>query len=115
MRDKTIRGLPLADVLLAAGLFAVKLATLATGIQPGPAALYALLPFWTLPFAWRRRHPVAVATVISATGVVEYGVAGYHNSVVSLLAYVLVAKLAQTRREGRVGKQIAKLIGRTLH
>jgi signal transduction histidine kinase len=90
VRDKTIRGLPLADVLLAAGLFAVKLATLAAGVQPGPAAMYAFLPFWTLPFAWRRRHPLAVAAVISATGVVEYSVAGYHDSVVSLLAYVLV-------------------------
>jgi signal transduction histidine kinase len=90
VRVKTIRGLPLTDVLLAAALFAVKLTTLATGVQPGPAAMYAFVPLWTLPFAWRRRHPLAVAVVISATGVVEYGVAGYRNSVVALLAYVLV-------------------------
>jgi signal transduction histidine kinase len=90
VRDKTILGLPLVDVLLAAGLFVLKLTTLATGVQPGPAAMYAFLPLWTLPFAWRRSRPLAVAVVISATGVAEYSVAGYRNSIVALLAYVLV-------------------------
>jgi hypothetical protein len=37
MRDKTVLGLPLGDVVLAVVLFAVKLATLAAGIQSDPA------------------------------------------------------------------------------
>jgi signal transduction histidine kinase len=90
VRDKSLWGLPAVDVALAAVLLTVKLATLASGIQPGPWAMYAFLPFWTLPFAWRRRYPVAVAVVISATGVAEYATAGYHNSVIALLAWVLV-------------------------
>jgi signal transduction histidine kinase len=91
VRDKTILALPLTDVLLATVLFAVKLVTLATGIQPGPAVMLAFVPSWSLPFAWRRRHPVALAAIISSTGVCEYSIAGYHNSVVALLAWVLVA------------------------
>jgi signal transduction histidine kinase len=90
VRDKTMLGLPLADVLLAAGLFLVKLATLAAEIQPGPDSMYVFVALWTLPFAWRRRQPLAVAAVISATGVIEYNVSGYRNSVVALLAYMLV-------------------------
>jgi signal transduction histidine kinase len=90
MRDKTVLGLPLADVALAVLLFAIKLATLATGIQSGPTVMYAFLPLWTLPFAWRRRYPVALAAVIALTGLGEYAAAGYHNSVVALLAWVLV-------------------------
>jgi signal transduction histidine kinase len=90
VRDKTIRGQPLLDILLASTLFAIKLATLATGIQPGPAVMYAFLLFWTLPFAWRRRYPVALASVIAVTAVAEYGLAGYHNSVIALLALVFV-------------------------
>src|SRR5579872_5043818 len=90
MREKTVLGLPLGDVVLALVLFAVKLTTLATGIQPGPAVMYAFLPFWTLPFAWRRRYPLALAVAIALTGLGEYAAAGYHNSVVALLAWVLV-------------------------
>jgi signal transduction histidine kinase len=91
VRAKIVRGLPFADVLLAAVLFVLKLVTLATGVQPGPAVMVAFVPFWSLPFAWRRRHPLAVAGIVSANGVCEYRVAGYHNSVVALLAWVLVA------------------------
>ena len=90
VRYRTILGLPLADVLLAAGLFVVKLATLVTGVQPGPASMYVFVLFWTAPFAWRRRQPLAVAVAISATGVLEYSIVGYRNSIVALLAYVLV-------------------------
>ena len=90
MRDKTVLGLPLADVALAVLLFAVKLATLAVGTQPGPAVMYLFAPFWTLPFAWRRRFPLAVSVVVAAAGVAEYGVAGFHNSVVALFAWAFV-------------------------
>lgn len=90
VRDKTVFALPLTDLLLATILFAVKLVTLAAGIQPGPPAMYAFVLFWAAPFAWRRRHPLALAAAIAVTGVAEYSVAGYHNSVVALLAWVLV-------------------------
>jgi signal transduction histidine kinase len=91
VRDKSILGLPLLDALLASALFAIKLATLAAGVQPGPAAMYASLPFWTLPFAFRRRYPVAVAAVVAVTGALEYVAVGYHDSVVALFAWVFVA------------------------
>ena len=82
---------PMPDVALALGLFAMKLAGLALGIQPGPVLMYAFVPFWTLPFAWRRRYPVALAIVVAATGLVEYAAVGYHDSVPALLAWVLVS------------------------
>jgi signal transduction histidine kinase len=90
MRDRTVLALPLADVALALALFAIKLASLAAGSQPGPASMYLFVPLWTLPFAWRRRYPFALTVVVAATGVAEYLVAGYHNSIVALLAWILV-------------------------
>lgn len=90
MRDKTVYGLPLADVALGVALFLAKLASLAIGAQPGPAVMYAFVPLWTLPFAWRRRYPLALAVVVATTGVAEYLVAGFHDSIVGLLAWVLV-------------------------
>lgn len=88
---RTIRGLPATDVALAVALCAVKLVTLAAGIQPGSGALsYALAPLWTLPFAWRSRYPLAVTAVVVATSTVETAGGGYHDSVIALIAIVLV-------------------------
>jgi signal transduction histidine kinase len=87
---RTLLGLPLPDVVLALGLLALRLATLATGVQSGGASSYALAPLWTLPFAWRRRYPVAVAVAVAAADIVDVAVGGYHDSIVFLAAFVLV-------------------------
>lgn len=89
---RTIAQLPRADVALAVLLFAVKIVTLATGLQPGSGAVSYVAAFGlTLPFAWRSRRPVAVAVVVSATAVAEIAIGGYHNSVVALAAWLLVS------------------------
>jgi signal transduction histidine kinase len=64
---------PLADLLLAAGLFAVAVAevlgaTLAEGVVEGPLAInLAAAALTTLPIAWRRRAPTTVALVVFGT------------------------------------------------
>ena len=88
---RTLLGLPLVDVAIALALLAVKLAALSTGAQPGGGvASYVLAPFWTLPLAWRSRRPTTVALLVAAADVVEVGVAGYHDSIVFLAAFLLV-------------------------
>jgi signal transduction histidine kinase len=87
----TLRDLPRFDVALALVMAALKLATLVAGIQPSAGALsYVLVPFWTLPFAWRRRAPLAVALIVSSTSIVEVVAVGYRDSVIALAAFVLV-------------------------
>jgi signal transduction histidine kinase len=88
---KTLFGLPLLDVVLALGLLAVKLGGMATGVQPGGgAASWVAAPLWTLPLAWRRRSPLAVALVVAATNAVEVALVGQYDSVVFLVAFLLV-------------------------
>jgi signal transduction histidine kinase len=84
--------LPRLDVALALALLATKLATLATGIQPGGGAVSYVAAFGTtLPFAWRSANPAATAIVVSASSVAEVAIGGFHDSVISLLAWLLVA------------------------
>jgi signal transduction histidine kinase len=88
---KTLLGLPRLDVVVAVGLLLVKLVGMATGAQPGGGlASWLLAPLWTLPLAWRRRSPLAVALVIAATNAVEVGLVGSYDSVVFLAAYLLI-------------------------
>jgi signal transduction histidine kinase len=88
---RTPAGVPLPDAVIALALLAVRYATLATGLQPGGGAIsYVTTPFWTLPLAWRRRYPLAVALTVAAADAVEVAVGGYHDSVPELLALLLV-------------------------
>lgn len=81
--------LPLLDVAVAVALLAVRLVTLAAGVQAGGAVSYALAPLWTLPFAWRRSHPLAVAVLVAGANLIEVGAGGYHNSIIFVVAYLL--------------------------
>ncbi len=83
-------GLPLPDVAVAVALLILRVGTLATGLQSGSPWAYLTAPLWTLPLAWRTRHPLAVALIVAGTGTAEVSLVGYHNSVVALAALVLV-------------------------
>ncbi len=110
---RTLRDLPLLDRCLAVVLLAAKLATLATGAQPGGGvASYVLAPFWTLPLAWRSRRPLAVALAVAATDVVEVGLVGYRNSVVFLAAFLLIpySLAAHERTARRMAAGLAALV-----
>ena len=86
-----LSGVPRLDVALAIGLCALRLGTLASGLQPGSGAVSYLATFaLTLPLAWRSRYPFAVAVIASGTAVVEVAVGGYHNSVVSLAVWLIL-------------------------
>ncbi len=83
--------MPLPDVALAVGLLAVKLAAMATGVQPGGGvASWVLAPLWTLPLAWRRREPLVVALVVAAASAVEVALVGSYDSVVFLAVFLLI-------------------------
>jgi signal transduction histidine kinase len=88
---RSVLGLPLFDIALAATLFLVKVVTLATGLQPGSVPVsYVLAPVATLPLAWRRRYPLAAALVVTGAAFAEVSIGGYHNSVVWLAVFILV-------------------------
>src|SRR3954451_13050884 len=79
---RTPAGVPLPDAVIAVALLAVRYAPLATGLQPGGGAIsYVTTPFWTLPLAWRRRYPLAVALTVAAADAVEVAVGRYHDPV----------------------------------
>ena len=110
---RTLFGLPATDVALASGLLAVKLAAMATGVQPGGgAASWVLAPLWTLPLAWRRRSPLAVALTVAAANAVEVGLDGVHNSVVFLAAFLLMpySLAAHERSARRMAAGLAALL-----
>jgi hypothetical protein len=87
---KTLLDLPRLDVAVAVGLLAVKLGGMATGAQPGGGvASWVLAPLWTLPLAWRRRSPLAVALTIAAANAVEVALVGSYDSIVLLAAVLL--------------------------
>ncbi|HEV8460760.1 MAG TPA: histidine kinase [Gaiellaceae bacterium] len=79
------------DVALALSLLAGRLVALATGLQPGSGAVSYVTSFGlSLPFIWRRRHPVAVAVAVSISQIVEVSIGSFHNSVIALFAWLLV-------------------------
>jgi signal transduction histidine kinase len=110
---RTIFGLPLSDVAPAVGLLAVKLGAMATGVQPGGgAASWLLAPLWTLPLAWRRRNPLAVAAAVATADVIEVALVGSHDSIVFLAAFLLVpySLAAHERSAARIAAGLAALV-----
>ncbi len=110
---RTLFGLPLADVALAVGLLAVKLGGMATGAQPAPGvASWLLAPLWTLPLAWRRRAPLAVALIVAATNAVEVTLVGQYDSIVFLVAFLLIpySLAAHERSPARMAVGLAALL-----
>ncbi len=87
-------GLPRADVALALGLFALTEAFVVTGtlmsggVTPLSVASAAAL---TLPLAWRRRAPLAAATIIAGAIVIDDLVAGWDNAVISFPFSIIAA------------------------
>lgn len=89
---KKLFHLPALDVTLATGLLAIRLVTLATGIQPGGGLISYLAAFGTtVPLAWRSVRPVTVAAVVAGSSVAEVAIGGYHDSVVGLAVWLIVA------------------------
>jgi signal transduction histidine kinase len=110
---RTLFDLPRVDVVVAAILLLVKLGGMATGVQPGGGlASWVLAPFWTLPLAWRRRSPLAVALLVAATNAVEVALVGSYDSIVFLAAFLLVPySLAAHERGGsRMAAGVAALM-----
>src|SRR3954449_11206643 len=88
---RTPAGVPLPDAVIAVALLAVRYATLATGLQPGGGAIsYVTTPFWTLPLAWRRRYPLAVALTVAPADAVGSAPGADRDSAPELLALLLV-------------------------
>jgi signal transduction histidine kinase len=86
--------LPSADVALAAGLLTLKLVFVLTGtFTSGGRTPFAFLSAaaLTVPLAWRRRTPLAVAAIIAAAIVVDDVVAGWNGSVISFDSSIIAA------------------------
>jgi signal transduction histidine kinase len=81
-------GLTRADVALALGLLAVKLAFVFTGTLMSSVATAIAL---TVPLAWRRRSPLAAASVVAAAIVVDDLAAGWNSAVLSFDCSIIAA------------------------
>jgi signal transduction histidine kinase len=87
-------GLTRADVALALGLLAVKLAFVFTGtLMSGGATPLSVATAiaLTVPLAWRRRSPLAAASVVAAAIVVDDLAAGWNSAVLSFDCSIIAA------------------------
>jgi signal transduction histidine kinase len=106
---RTLLDLPRLDVAIGAGLLVLKLGAMATGAQPGRGvASWVLAPLWTLPLAWRRRSPLAVALAIAATNALEVGLVGSYDSIVFLAVFLLIP-YTLAAHEPRAARMVAGL------
>ncbi len=91
---RLVAGLPRADVALALGLFALKEAFVFTGtLMSGGSSLLDVVSaaVLTLPLAWRRRAPLAVAAIVAAAIAVDDLVAGWDSAVISFDCSIIAA------------------------
>lgn len=91
---RLLAGLPRADVALALGLFALKEAFVFTGtlMSGGSSPLDVVsAAVLTLPLAWRRRAPLAVAAIVAAAIAVDDLVAGWDSAVISFDCSIVAA------------------------
>jgi signal transduction histidine kinase len=87
-------GLPMIDVALAAGLFALKFLFVLTGtFTSGGRTPFAFVSAaaLTLPLAWRRRAPLAVASIVAGAIAVDDLVAGWDGAVISFDCSIIAA------------------------
>jgi signal transduction histidine kinase len=87
-------GLPRLDVALALALLALKLGFVFTGtLMSGGASFLNVVTAvaLTLPLAWRRRAPLAAASVIAAAIVVDDLASGWNGSVISFDCAIIAA------------------------
>lgn len=110
--------LPRADVALALGLFAVKLAFVFTGTLMGGGATplsIASAAALTLPLAWRRKAPLAAAAVIAAAIVIDDLAAGWDGAVLSFDCAIIAAYSAGAHaRQRRAVAALAVLLAANL-
>jgi signal transduction histidine kinase len=112
------RGLPRADVALAVALLALKLVFVFTGtlMSGGATALNVITACaLTLPLAWRRRFPFAVASVIAAAIVVGDLSSGWDGSVISFDCAIIAAYSAGAHaRQRHAAAALAVLLAANL-
>jgi signal transduction histidine kinase len=93
-RHRLRLGLPRIDVALAGGLFVLKVVLVLTGTftSGGSTALaLASAAALTVPLAWRRRAPLAVASIIAAAIAADDLVAGWDGAVISFDSSIIAA------------------------
>ena len=91
---RSLARLPRADVALALGLLALKLAFVFTGtLMSGGATPLSVASAvaLTVPLAWRRRSPLAVALVVATAIVVDDLAAGWDSAVLSFDCSIIAA------------------------
>jgi signal transduction histidine kinase len=111
-------GLPRADVALALGLLALKLAFVFTGtLMSGGATLLSVASAvaLTVPLAWRRRSPLAVALVVATAIVADDLAAGWDSAVLSFDCSIIAAYSAGAHaRQRHAVLALAALLGANL-
>lgn len=101
---RTVLGLPLVDVALAAVLAAVKLGMVAAGWHVEPVFLtYVAALLLTVPLACRRRYPLGVTLVVQGAFIGQLAVLGFDSSIMAIdtvivASYSLAAYSDGTRR-----------------
>jgi signal transduction histidine kinase len=115
---RLLAGLPRTDVALALALFALTQAFVFTGtlMSGGATPLsVASAAALTLPLAWRRRAPLAAATIVGGAIVVDDLAAGWDSAVISFYCSIIAAYSAGAHaRQRHAVAALAVLAGANL-